>query len=59
MKNIFFGLCMLAGFVILLGTAGSSDLGLIEFKTIVVQGLIGLGISGVGYLGLRLTGADF
>lgn len=59
MKNIFFGLCMLAGFVIILGTAGSSDLGLIDFKAILVQGLIGLGVMGVGYFGLRLTGADF
>lgn len=59
MKNIIFGLCMVVGFMILLGTAGASDLGTIEFKAIVVQSLIGLGVTGVGYLGLRLTGASF
>jgi len=59
MKNVFFGLCMVAGFVIILGAAGSSDLDLIGFNEILVRGLTGLGVSGVGYFGLRLTGADF
>lgn len=59
MKNIIFGLCMFVGFMIILGTAGSSDLGLIECNKILVQSFIGVGVMGVGYLGLRLTGADF
>lgn len=59
MKKSFFGLCMLTGFMIILGTAGASDIGLIEFKDIVAQGLIGLGISTVGFFGFKLTGADF
>lgn len=56
--HIVFGLCMVAGIVMILGTAGSSDLGMIDFNTILVDSLIGLGVTAIGYIGLKLTGAD-
>lgn len=37
-----FGLSIGAGFLLVLGTAGSSDLNLIDFKTILIQSGIGL-----------------
>lgn len=53
-----FGLCMFFGFMWLIGTAGSSDLGLIDFKTLVIQSLIGMGLFMGGYFGLKLSGSD-
>lgn len=50
-----FGISMAAGFFVLLGTAGSSDLNLIDFKTALIQSGIGLALFGVGYVGLRFT----
>lgn len=38
------GLTALLGFMVMLGTAGSSDLDLIPFSQIVKQSLIGLGM---------------
>lgn len=57
--HIIFGLMMIAGFVMILGAAGSSDLDLIGFNEILVRAFTGLGVLGVGYFGLRLTGAKF
>lgn len=57
MINKIFGICMLIGFVLILGTAGNSDLGLISFKTKVIKCLIGLVLIGIGYIGLKLNGS--
>jgi hypothetical protein len=54
---LFFDLCVVAGFAIILGAAGSSDLGRVEFGTIVRNCFIGLGVMSVGTAGLRLSGS--
>ena len=49
-----FGSFMLVGFLILLGSAGASDLNAIDFTTAMVYGLIGLGLMFVGGRGLEM-----
>lgn len=58
LKKVFhwiFGLCMFAGFVVMVGTAGSSDLNTIDFKTALVYSLIGLALMFIGFVGLKLS----
>lgn len=43
-----------AGFFLLVGTAGSSDLDLISFSQIVTQSFIALGFMLVGFVGFKL-----
>lgn len=50
-----FGLSIGAGFLLVLGTAGSSDLNLIDFKTILIQSGIGLVLVWIGFKGLKIT----
>lgn len=50
-----FGLCMLGGFVTILGMAGASDLGLLEFNALLFRGGIGAGLLLIGYAGLKAT----
>ena len=57
--HIFFGLCMFCGFMFMVATAGSSDLGLIDFRTILINLVIGLGVFFLGYFGMKITDADF
>lgn len=60
MKKIlpwFFDLCLVVGFAIILGAAGSSDLGRVEFTTIIRNCFIGLGVMSIGTAGLRLSGS--
>lgn len=52
LKKLIFGTCLLSGIVILIGTAGSSDIGTIDFKSIISQSKTGLLLVGIGYLGL-------
>lgn len=44
----------LAGFILMIGTAGSSDLNLISWSQIVTQSLISLGLMGLGFVGIKL-----
>lgn len=53
------GLIILAGAVLIIGTAGASDLGVLEFGTIVYRSLIGLGLIGVGAGVSKLTNYSF
>lgn len=53
----FFDLCFIAGLVIILGAAGSADLGRVEFGTIIRNCFIGLGVMSIGTAGLRLSGS--
>ena len=48
------GILLLIGFLIVLGTAGASDLDLIEFPKIVLRVLLGVGIGGIGWLSLNV-----
>lgn len=54
-----FGLLMVAGFLFILGTVGSSDLNLIDFKTILVRCGIGLLLFVIGYTGLKVTNWEY
>ena len=50
------GLVILSGVILIIGTAGSSDLGVLEFSTIVYRCLIGLGLIGIGAGSLKMSG---
>ena len=52
--SILFGLIIVAGFFVLLGTAGASDVHSIALKTILKQGAIGLGLMCFGFVGLKV-----
>ena len=54
-----FGLCMFAGFIVMVGTAGASDLELIDWNTILKQSVISLVLMFVGYIGLRLSDCEY
>lgn len=43
-----------AGFLLMVSTAGNSDLDLISFNQIVTQLLIALGLMLVGYVGIKM-----
>ena len=48
------GILLLIGFLIVLGTAGASDLELVEFPQVELRLLSGVLIGGIGVLGLFL-----
>ena len=48
------GILLLIGFLIVLGTAGASDLELVEFPLVELRLLSGVLIGGIGVLGLFL-----
>lgn len=54
-----FGLCMLAGFIFMIGTAGASDCNLIDFRQIVIQSLIALALVIIGFIGLTLSDWEY
>lgn len=43
-----------AGFLLMVSTAGSSDLNMISFSQIVNQSFIALGLMLVGYVGIKM-----
>lgn len=49
------GLLILTGAVLIIGTAGASDLGVLEFSTILYRCVIGLGLIGIGAGALKLS----
>jgi len=58
MKHIC-GLCMVIGFLVVLGTAGASDCGTIEFGQAALRGIVGLIVALVGVAGFKhLEGAS-
>lgn len=54
-----FGLCMFAGFIVMVGTAGASDCELITFSQIVKQTVIALVLMLVGFYGLKFTDWEY
>lgn len=54
-----FGLSMVAGLFLILCTAGSSDLNLIDFKTILIRGGIGLLLCVLGFVGLKASNWEY
>lgn len=53
--TILFALSMVGGFLLILGTAGSCDLNLIDFKTTLIQIGIGAALMCGGFKGLKFT----
>ncbi len=51
-------LLVFGGVVVILGTAGASDLGTISLNEIMIRGIIGVGLSLVGYFGLKIGGFE-
>lgn len=50
-----FGLCMLAGFILAIGTVGASDLELICFEKLLIRSGIAIGLMFVGLLGVTVA----
>lgn len=48
-----FGICMALGFLLMIGSAKSSDLELIDFETLIVRSCIGLVIWVIGFIGIK------
>lgn len=57
--HFVFGLCVFAGFIFLIGTAGASDCELITFSQILKQSVIALVLMLVGIFGLKLTDYEY
>lgn len=51
----FFGLCLVSGIVLAIGTAGVSDINSIDFKSMIIQCLIALALIVFGFIGLALS----
>lgn len=62
MRKEFFKLVSLllvfGGVVLLLGTAGASDLGQIGFDEMIIRGRIGVGLTLLGFLCLKMGGFE-
>lgn len=52
MKNVYVVIAII-GFILILGTAGASDLGKISFQTLLIRMAIGTGLFGGGFIGWR------
>jgi hypothetical protein len=48
-------LSMVSGFILVLGTAGSADLNLIDIGTLIARGFVGVILTGFGFVGLTVT----
>lgn len=57
--NGFFMICTLAGFLIVLGAAGSLELGAVGFGATIIHSLIGIGIVYLGFRGLEWIGSEY
>lgn len=57
--HFVFGLCMVAGFIYMIGTAGASDCELITFSQIIKQIVISLALTIIGFCGLKLSDWEY
>ena len=57
--HIVFGLILLAGFIVLLGTAGTSDVETVTFGFVASRCLISLVLMSLGFFGLKFTGCKY
>lgn len=53
MKYVF-GTCMVIGFLVVLGTAGASDCGMVEFGEAVMRSIGGVVVALVGFVGIKV-----
>jgi hypothetical protein len=56
LKNLFFKALFVAGFIVILGAAGSSDFGQADILTSVIRCAVGLALGAAGYFGLWFSG---
>lgn len=54
-----FGLCVFAGFMFMIGTAGASDCEVITFSQSIKQSIIALVLMAVGCFGLKLSDYEY
>lgn len=54
MKKVF-NFCIIAGLLIILGTAGASDCGWLNMSEIVARGCIGILLMGIGCIGRKFS----
>ena len=62
LKKIYQGLfisSMLAGFILMIGTAGASDLNMVDFEKIFLQASIAMLLILVGFFGLKVSGFEY
>ena len=55
MKYIFLSM-ILAGAVVVLGSAGATDLNIVNIETSILQALVGVGLVVIGFRGLEVLG---
>lgn len=53
MKYIFLSM-ILAGAVVVLGSAGATDLNIVNIETSILQALVGVGLVVIGFRGLEV-----
>lgn len=56
---VFGFLSMTVGWFLIMGTAGASDLHLLDFKTVLIRGGLGAFMMIMGYINLRIYGFKF
>ena len=62
LRKIYQGLfisSVLAGFILMIGTVGASDLNIIDFEKIFVQASIAMLLILAGFFGLKLSGWEY
>ena len=57
--HTIFGLFIAFGFILILGTAGASDFGTLDFMGLVVRGSVGIMSIVIGFVGLKLSGCKY
>ena len=54
MKKYIFGLIGLIGFIDIIGTAGASDIGSIDMRTLTIRGGIGVLLIVISLIGIKI-----
>lgn len=57
-KNIVYGMCLITGFMLIVGTIGAIDCDTIGFTTGIIQSAIGLLLSVFGSVMLKINGCE-
>lgn len=57
--SIIFKLSLVIGFILIVGTAGSSDLDLISIESLVIRMSIGVLLMAFGFIGLKLSAVEY
>lgn len=57
--SIIFKLSVLIGLLLVIGTAGSSDLGLIDIESLAIRMGVGIFLVAFGFIGLKLLNVEY